>query len=72
VIGEERAMLTRRQRLKWWLRESRLPRSRRWTARAERTAEMAEHADDRDERMADRAIADAEARHSRGADFHRG
>jgi hypothetical protein len=64
-------MLTRRQRLKWWLRESRLPRPRRLRARAERWTEMAEHVDDRDERLADRALADAEGHHSRGADFHR-
>jgi hypothetical protein len=33
---------------------------------------MADHAEDREERVADRALADAEGRHSRGADFHRG
>lgn len=65
-------MLTRRQRLKWWLREARLPKPRRKAARAERWTEMAQHIDDRADRMADRATADAEGHHSRGADFHRG
>ena len=32
---------------------------------------MAEHLDDRDERLAHRALAHAGCRHSRGADFHR-
>jgi len=64
-------MLTRRQRLKWWLREARLPQPRRREARAERWMEMAEHVDDRDERLADKATAAYEGQHSRGADFHR-
>jgi hypothetical protein len=33
--------------------------------------EMAQHVDDRDERVADRATAAAEGQHSRAADFHR-
>ena len=64
-------MLTRRQRMKWWLREARLPQPRRRQARAERWMEMAEHVDDRTERMEDRARSHAEGQHSRGADFHR-
>ena len=64
-------MLTRRQRLKWWLREARLPQPRRREARAERWKEMAEFVDDRDQRLADKATAIAEGKHSRGADFHR-
>ena len=64
-------MLTRRQRLKWWLREARLPQPRRRQARAERWMEMAEHVDDRDERLADKATAAYQGQHSRGADFHR-
>jgi hypothetical protein len=32
---------------------------------------MAQYVDDRADRMADRATAQAEGRHSRGADFHR-
>ena len=65
-------MLTRRQRMKWWLREARLPQPRRREARAERWMEMAQYADDRDQRLADKATAAAEGQHSRGADFHRG
>jgi len=33
--------------------------------------EMAEHVDDRDERLADKATAAYQGQHSRGADFHR-
>jgi hypothetical protein len=33
---------------------------------------MAQHVDDRTDRIADRATASAEGQHSRGADFHRG
>jgi hypothetical protein len=65
-------MLTRRQRLKWWFRETRLPKPRRRAARAERWTEMAEHIDDREDKLADRARSAAEGQHSRGADFHRG
>jgi len=65
-------MLSKVQRLKWWFRETRLPEPRRHEARAERWTEMAQHVQDRDERMADRAMASAEGQHSRGADFHRG
>jgi hypothetical protein len=65
-------MLTRRQRLRWWLREARLPQPRRPQARAERWMEMAQHSDDRDDRLEDRARAQAEGQRSRGADFHRG
>jgi hypothetical protein len=65
-------MLTKLQRLKWWLREARLPEWRRYEARAARWTEMAEHVYDRDERMADRATASGEGHRSRGADFHRG
>jgi hypothetical protein len=46
-------MLTKRQRLHWWLIEARLPKERRNAARAERWKEMAEHVDDRNERLAD-------------------
>jgi hypothetical protein len=65
-------MWTRRQRLRWWLRESRLPRERRYAARAERRAEMAASANDRQQDIADLGLAKAEAHHSRAADFHRG
>lgn len=65
-------MLTRRQRLRWWLIEARLPTERRKAARAERWQEMAEHADDRDERLADRGLTEGERHHSLAADFHRG
>lgn len=65
-------MLTRRQRLRWWLMEARLPRERRKAARAERWQEMAKHADDRDERLADRGLTEGERHHSLAADFHRG
>lgn len=65
-------MLTRRQRLKWWLREARLPQPRRRKARAERWTEMADHIDDRTDRIADRATSQAEGQHSRGADFRHG
>jgi hypothetical protein len=41
-------------------------------ARAERWQEMAEHVDDRDERLADRGLAEGERHHSLAADFHRG
>jgi hypothetical protein len=58
--------------MRWWLREARLPRERRGAARAERRAEAARYADDRDDRIADRARAEFEGQHSRGADFHRG
>ena len=64
-------MLTRRQRLRWWLREARLPKERRRAARAARWAEMAQYSDDRDQRIADKGLAHAEAQHSRAADFHR-
>lgn len=64
-------MLTTRQRLRWWLRESRLPQPRRRTTRAERWTEMAQHVDDGADRIADRGLATAEGRHSRAADFHR-
>ena len=59
-------MLTRRQRLRYWLREARLPRERREAARAARRAEMAMHPQTREERAAERFAADAEARHSLG------
>ena len=64
-------MLTRRQRLRGWLREARLPKERRRAARAERRAEMAHYYDDRQQRIADAGLAHAEAQHSRAADFHR-
>jgi hypothetical protein len=65
-------MLSKRQRLKWWFREARLPQPRRRAARAERWTEMAEHIDDRQDRVADRATSQAEGQHSRATDFHRG
>jgi hypothetical protein len=65
-------MLSKRQRLKWWLREARLPKPRRRAARAERWNEMAHHIDDRADRISDRATSEAEGHHSRAADFHRG
>ena len=64
-------MLTKRQRLRWWFVESRLPKERRKAARAERWNETAEHIDNRDERIADRGMTEGERHHSLGADFHR-
>ena len=64
-------MLSKRQRFRWWFTEQRLPKERRKAARAERYQEMAEHIDDRDERLADRGLREGEGHHSRGADFHR-
>ena len=65
-------MLSRRQRVRWWMREARLPRERRRAARAERRAEMAASADRRAQQIADHGVADGERHHSIGADFHRG
>jgi hypothetical protein len=64
-------VLTRRQRLHWWLIEARLPRERRVAARAERRREMAEHPADSAQRLAERGRAEGERLHSLGADFHR-
>ena len=64
-------MLSKRQQFRWWLVEARLPKERRKAARAERWQEMAEHVDDRDERLADRGVSEGERHHSLGADFHR-
>ena len=54
-------MLSKRQRFRWWLVEARLPKERRQAARAERWKEMAEHVDDRDERLADRGVSGVSA-----------
>ena len=64
-------MLSKRQRFRWWWVEQRLPKERRKAARAERYEEMAEHIDERDERIADRGLTEGERHHSLGADFHR-
>jgi hypothetical protein len=64
-------LLSKRQRLRWWFIEQRLPTERREAARAERRQEMAEHADDRNERLADRGLAEGERHHSLASDFHK-
>jgi hypothetical protein len=61
-------MLSRRQRLRWWLREARMPKAKRLAARSERRAQMVR---DREEWIADMGRAAGEGQHSRGADFHR-
>ena len=62
-------MLTRRQRLRWWLREARLPKEPRRAARAHRWADMTQYHDDREQRIADAGLAHAKAQHSRAADL---
>jgi hypothetical protein len=61
-------MLSRRQRLRWWLREARMPKPQRLAARSERRAQMAR---DREEWVADLGRAAGEGHNSRAADFHR-
>ena len=64
-------MLSRRQRLRWWLREQRLPKERRKAARAERWEEMAKFVEDHDARLADFGRTEAGRHESMGSDFHR-
>jgi hypothetical protein len=64
-------LLSKRQRLRWWFIEQRLPTERRKAARAERRQEMAEHADDRNERLADGGLSEGERHHSLASDFHK-
>jgi hypothetical protein len=59
-------MWTRRERLRSWLREGRLPKESREAERAARRAEMATDHQTREQRAAGRAVGDAEARHSIG------
>ena len=61
-------MLSRRQRLRFWLHEARMPKDKRRTVRAERRADMAQV---REERLNNLGRAEGEAHHSRAADFHR-
>ena len=61
-------MLSRRLRLRFWLHEARMPKEKRRTARATRRADMARV---REERLNNLGRAEAEAHHSRAADFHR-
>ncbi len=61
-------MLSRRQRLRFWLHEARMPKEKRHTVRAERRADMARV---REERLTNLGRAEGEAHHSRAADFHR-
>jgi hypothetical protein len=61
-------MLNRRQRLRRWLQESRMPKAQRLKARSERLAQMAR---DHEEWIADLGRATGEGHYSRAADFHR-
>ena len=61
-------MLSRRQRLRFWLHEAHMPKEKRRTARAERRADMAKV---RHEMVADLGRAEGEGHYSRAADFHR-
>jgi hypothetical protein len=61
-------MLSRRQRLRFWLHEARLPKEKRRTTRADRRADMARV---QEEKLNNLGRAEGEAHHSRGADFHR-
>jgi hypothetical protein len=61
-------MLSRRQRLRFWLHEARMPKERRRTARAERRTDMARV---HEETLNNLGRAEGEAHYSRAADFHR-
>jgi hypothetical protein len=61
-------MLTRRQRLRFWLHEARMPKEQRRTARAERRGDMTHVSE---EKVANLGRAEGEGHYSRSADFHR-